>query len=279
MQHNWRRYNVIAVSMVWPVNASRLLLHRSNPAASGERERCCRQKQFEVDRPRPFGTMAASFRGPIKPMRGIRTLTIFAAAITSATAIAKQVSANEAFYRCKDARGQSHYGDSIPINCHGLDTEVLNAHGMVLRVIEGDQTRAARISREVSETKERNARELRLQRDRMLLETYLSVEDIERLRDQRLELLAAQYRLTEQTIINVRERQVRLEGQIARFKPYSSKPDAPPLPDHLGEEMVNTVNGLRVYEESLAKNRIEQAEVKASFGADIKRFKELKGIR
>ena len=268
--------------MVWPVNASRLLLRRSNPAASGERGRCCRQKQLKVDRPSPFGTIAASFRGPIKPMRGIRTLTIFAAALTSASAIAAQRpqgTSNEAFYRCKDARGQSHYGDSVPIKCHGLDTEVLNARGMVLRVIEGDQTRAARISREVSETKERNAHEQRQQRDRNLLETYLSVEDIERLRDQRLELLAAQYRLTEQTIINVRERQARLEGQIARFKPYSNKPNAPPLPEHLGEEMVNTVNGLRVYEESLAKNRIEQAEVKASFGADIKRFKELKGVR
>ena len=95
----------------------------------------------------------------------------------------------------------------------------------------------------------------------MLIETYLTVEDIERLRDQRLEQLDAQYRVTEQNISNLRERQTRLEAQIARFKPYSDKPNAPPLPEHLAEEMVNTVNGLRVYEESLAKNRKEQAEL------------------
>ena len=59
----------------------------------------------------------------------------------------------------------------------------------------------------------------------MLIETYLTVEDIERLRDQRLEQLNAQYRVTEQNIANLRERQTRLEGQIARFKPYSDKPE------------------------------------------------------
>jgi hypothetical protein len=214
-------------------------------------------------------------------MRGIRTLTIVAAIFASGAALgAQRASSNaEAYYRCKDAKGQSLYGDSMPSGCQGHDTEVLNAHGSVLRVIEGEQSRASRILREVTEGRERRLRQEREQRDRMLLETYLSVEDIERLRDQRIELLGAQNRVTEQTVANMRERQSRLEQQVARFKPYSDKPNSPPVPDHLAEEMVNTVNSLRVYEESLQKNRNEQAEVKSSFGADIKRFKELKGIR
>lgn len=213
-------------------------------------------------------------------MRGIRTLTIFAATFASVTAVAAEGDRNrEAFYRCKDGKGQTLYGDSMPFGCNGYDTEVLNAHGMVLRTIEGDQTRASRLSREAAEKNSRQAMQERLQRDRMLIETYLSVEDIERLRDQRIEMLAAQYRATEQTIKNLSERQSRLEAQVARFKPYSDKPGAGPVPDHLAEEMVNTVNGMRVYQESLTKNRAEQADVKSSFGADIKRFKELKGVR
>jgi hypothetical protein len=213
-------------------------------------------------------------------MRRIRTFTIFAAALASAPAMAAQGTATrEAFYRCRDATGHTLYGDRVPVGCQGRDTEVLNAHGSVMRIIEGDQTRAARLTREEAETKERHAKEQRVQRDNMLLETYLSVEDIERLRDQRLELLSAQYRATEQTISNMRERQNRLESQVARFKPYSDNPNAPPLPDHLAEEMVNTVNSLRVYHESLQKNRDEQDHVKSTFSADIKRFKELKGVR
>jgi hypothetical protein len=217
-------------------------------------------------------------------MRWSRTFALFSAALVSAAAFGaqkqKESSPNrESVYRCKDAKGQTHYGDSLPPACVGLDTEALNDHGMVLRVIEGDQSRAARLAREAIESKARKEREERQQRDRMLIETYLTVEDIERLRDQRLEQLTAQYRVTEQNIANLRERQSRLEGQIARFKPYSDKPNAPPLPDHLAEEMVNTVNGMRVYDESLAKNRQEQAQLKAAFAADIKRFRELKGLK
>lgn len=215
-------------------------------------------------------------------MRGLRTLTIVAATFASGAAFAAQKPGNssaEAYYRCKDTQGQSLYGDSMPSGCHGQDTEVLNTHGMVLRVIEGDQSRASRQSREAAEARDKQQRQERQQRDRMLLETYTNVEDIERLRDQRIDLLMAQHRVTEQTVANMRERQARLESQVARFKPYSDKPNAPPLPDHLAEEMVNTVNSLRVYQESLEKNRAEQADVKSSFSADIKRFKELKGIR
>jgi hypothetical protein len=185
----------------------------------------------------------------------------------------------EAFYRCKDQKGQTHYADSMPVACQGVDTEVLNDNGTVLRIIEGESTRAARLQREAAEAKVAKEQESRRVRDRTLIETYLTVEDIERLRDQRLEMLTAQYRVTEQNMANLRDRQARLEGQVARFKPYSDNASAPPLPDHLAEEMVNTVNSMRVYEQSLARNREEQAQVKATFDVDIKRFKELKGIR
>jgi hypothetical protein len=221
-------------------------------------------------------------------MHGIRialSATLLAAVLTPLLTAAAQRNARqpsstrEAFFRCKDQRGQTHYADSMPFACQGLDTEVLNDHGMVVRVIEGEATRAARLQREAVEAKAAKEQEQRRMRDRTLIDTYLTVEDIERLRDQRLELLTAQYRVTEQNMANLRDRQARLETQVARFKPYSDKPNAPPLPDHFAEEMVNTVNSMRVYEASLAKNRQEQADLKTTFEADIKRFKELKGLR
>lgn len=216
-------------------------------------------------------------------MRGIRivatTIVVLATVYSDVTAAQNRAPPREAFFRCKDRNGQTHYGDSMPAECAGLDTEVLNDRGMQVRLIEGEATRQKRLQREAEEGKVRKEKEQRALRDRTLTETYLTVEDIERLRDTRLEQLSAQYRLTEQNIVNLRDRQTRLEGQIARFKPYSDKPNAPPLPDHLAAEMVNTVNGMRVYQESLTANRKEQAELTASFDADIKRFKELKGIR
>jgi hypothetical protein len=213
-------------------------------------------------------------------MHRICTVSLYVSALLlGATALAQTppAASHEAFYRCRGTNGQIHYGDSVPFPCQGQDTEVLNERGITLRVIEGEKTRAARQEREAVEAKAHVERNERQQRDRVLNETYLTVADIERLRDQRLDLLIAQYKLTEQNIASLHDRQSRLETQIARFKPYSDNPSAPPLPDHLAEEMVNTVNSLRVYQETLAKNRTEQVQLTAAFGADIKRFKELKG--
>lgn len=214
-------------------------------------------------------------------MRGIRIIatTIVLVGTAHAAAAAERSSSREAFFRCKDRNGQTHYGDSMPPECAGLDTEVLNDRGMQVRLIEGEATRLKRLEREAAEAKVRKERDERALRDRTLIETYLTVEDIERLRNQRLDMLNAQYRLTEQNISNLRERQTRLEGQIAKFKPYSENPNAPALPEHLAAEMVNMVNGLRVYEQSLAANRKEQTHLNEQFDSDVKRFKELKGIR
>jgi hypothetical protein len=216
-------------------------------------------------------------------MRGIRTvattIVVLATIYSSVASAAQKAASREAFFRCKDRNGQTQYSDSMPPECAGLDTEVLNDNGMLVRLIEGDATKQKRLAREAEEAKVRKERETHALRDRTLIETYLTVEDIERLRDSRLEQLTAQYHVTEQNIANLRDRQNRLQGQIARFKPYSDKPNAPPLPDHLAAEMVNTVNGLRVYQESLASNRQEQAELTEQFASDIRRFKELKGIK
>jgi hypothetical protein len=223
-------------------------------------------------------------------MLGIRilatTIVVLTAAAYATTAAAQsrprsqpKSSQHEAFFRCKDRNGQTHYGDSMPPECVGQDTEVLNEHGMQLRLIEGEATRQKRLAREAEEAKIRKEKDQRALRDRTLIETFLSVEDIERLRDQRLEQLEAQYRVTEQNIVRLRERQTRLQNQAGRFKPYSDRPNAPPLPESLGAEMVNTVNGLRVYQESLIANRKEQEALTEQFESDIKRFKELKGLR
>jgi hypothetical protein len=211
-------------------------------------------------------------------IRSFATTIVLVVTVHAATA-AEQSRSREAFFRCKDRSGQTRYGDSVPPECEGLDTEVLNDRGIVLRIIEGEKTRASRMEREAVEAKARKEREQRELRDHTLIETYLTVEDIERLRDQRLELLVAQHRVTEQNLASLRERQARLEQQISRFRPYSDKPNAPPLPENLAAEIVNTVRGLRVYQESLDANTKEQAHLSESFAADIKRFKELKGIK
>ena len=199
----------------------------------------------------PWGTADAASKGPKKP-----------------------VAAKEAAYRCRDANGHHVMGQSIPPDCMDRDVEVLDKAGRVVRIIPGRESLAAAAEAKAAE----DARIAAAQRDKTLLATYLSVADIERLRDQRLELLVQQARVTQQYIANLHEREKRITQDVRRFRPYSDKPNAPALPEHIAEEIVNTVNGLQVYQVELDKNNAEQAHLRAEFDADIARFRELKGL-
>jgi hypothetical protein len=200
-------------------------------------------------------------------------LALLVAATPVALAATKNAS-GEVVYRCRDARGQSHFGQAIPEKCLDQDVEVLDSSGRVVRVIPGRRSLEQVAQQKAAE----EAAKAAAQRDRTLLATYISVADIERLRDQRLELLEQQNRVTRQYIANLREREARLINDVQRFRPYSDSPKARPLPDHLAEEIINTVNGLQVYEQELAKNTTEQERLRTEFASDIARFKELKGI-
>ena len=204
---------------------------------------------------------------------------LFAMTSLCAVTVWAQATGREAFYRCKDAKGQSHFGTSMPPQCQGFDTEVISQRGNVMRVIEGETTRAARMETEAVAAKAQKEKEDQALRDRVLIDTYLTVPDIERLRDQRLELVEAQLRVAEQHIATLYERVTRLRQQSARFKPYNEQPNAPPLPDHIAEEIINTVKSLVTDRQTIEIKRAEQETMTSNFARDIQRFKELKGLK
>jgi hypothetical protein len=185
----------------------------------------------------------------------------------------------EAYFRCRDAKGQTYFGDSMPTQCHDLDTEVLSANGNVLRTIDGAASRAEKEKSRSAEEAARTAQRDAAMRDRMLVEAYLSVQEIESLRDQRVALVEAQIHLDEQNLAALTDREQRLLRQVQRYRPYSDKPNARPVPDHIAEEMVNVVKSSAVIKERIVAKQTEKQDVAAKFGSDINRFKELKGIK
>ena len=182
---------------------------------------------------------------------------------------------DEYVYRCKSESGHSFFGQNIPPECMGADVEVLDNTGRVVRMIPGTKSLEQIAAQKAAD----DAKAAAAQRDKTLLATYLTVADIERLRDQRIDLLEQQNVVTRQYITNLRARESRLMQSVQRFRPYSPKPNAPALPGQIANEIVKTVKGLQVYEQELAKNTVERERVAAEFGADISRFKELKGLK
>ena len=184
-------------------------------------------------------------------------------------------------YKWVDEKGVVHYGDAVPPQYADQDKTILNSQGVPVGSIPGKRT-PEQLAAEADKRKaEERARETALQsrqRDQNLLATYLSVEEIEALRDRRAEILDAQARVTSQYLDQLRGHQKQLEQQAQHFKPYNTAPNAPQLPERLAEELVRTTSDIATQQRNLEVKRQEAEKLRAQFASDIARFKELKRI-
>jgi len=177
-------------------------------------------------------------------------------------------------YKWVDAQGVTHYGDNIPPEYAAQEQHIINSQGVETEHVEAQRT-AAQIAAE--EQRKSDAAES-ASRDRNLLNTYVTVSEIERLRDQRLGLLADQVKVTDQflEILDGRLKKLRVSSQ--RYKPYNSDARAPSMPDQIAEDLVRVANDIRTQQENLREKRNEETTMSKQFESDIARFKQLKGI-
>jgi hypothetical protein len=201
------------------------------------------------------------------------TSVLLLLATTSFTAGAAQPNGRK-LYKWVDEQGVTHYGDHIPPEYASQEQHVVNSQGVETEHIEAQKS-AEQLA---ADEKKKLEAEQRAARDRNLLNTYVSVSEIERLRDQRLALLSDQIKVTGQflEILNGRMKKLRVASQ--RFRPYSSEPKAPPMSDQVAEDLVRVDNDIHTQEENLREKRSEEATMSKQFESDIARFKELKGI-
>ena len=207
-------------------------------------------------------------------------LLVVAASALPSIGSAQQHSQGPKLYKWTDANGVVHYDQTVPPEYANRDREVLNNQGVRVGSEEGEITAEERAAAEERETRaeaDRKAKEDIARHDRMLLETYISVADIEDLRNRRLELIESQIKLLEVYLGNQRKKLVGLQSEASNFKPYSTREDAPQIPENLARDMSQTTASIAQYEETLARQRATQAELKSSFNDDIARFRELKG--
>jgi hypothetical protein len=179
-----------------------------------------------------------------------------------------------------DDKGVVHYGDSVPPEFANRDRNVLNTQGVRVGFEEGEVTEEERaeLAKKKAAKEAEALKQAEIDRhDKMLLQTYITVADIEDLRDRRLELLESQIKVTELYLGNLRKRLVTLQDEAAPFKPYNTSPDAPQIPPNVALDISRTATSINNYEKMLSKTRADQTSLRASFNADIERFRQLKG--
>lgn len=203
-------------------------------------------------------------------------LAAFVLLVTSGIALAAQSnrsSSDKPLYKWVDEKGVVHYGDSVPPEYAKQERRVLNSQGVEVRRLEREKTDSERAADAARAREIESAR----QRDQMLITSYASVDQIEELRDQRLDLIEGQVRVTTQYLDTLQGRLRDLQNKANFFKPYSSNATADPMPDQLAEDLVRTAREIRFHEKNLAGKRAEQEALREQFQSDIDRYQVLKG--
>ena len=177
-------------------------------------------------------------------------------------------------YRWVDEHGVVHYGDNIPPQYASQDRAILNSQGVEVGHLDKQKTP----EEEAVAARARDAIMKQKQHDAFLVSTYTSVKDIEGLRDARLEQLKIQRTAAEQYVESLRVRLASLQSRALSYVPYSDRKDAWRMPDDVAENLVRTVNELRVQSSALASKGAEETALRQQFQADIERYRELHAI-
>ena len=175
-------------------------------------------------------------------------------------------------YRWVDEHGVVHYGDNIPPQYASQDRAILNSQGVEVGHLDAQKTP----EEEAVAARARDALMKQKQHDAFLVSTYTSVKDIEGLRDARLDQLKGQRAAAEQYLESLRVRLASLQSRAVNYRPYTI--DALRMPDDLAENLVRTVNEVRVQSSALAAKGAEETALRAQFQADIERYRELHAI-
>jgi len=189
-----------------------------------------------------------------------------------------QTDKKKKLYRWVDKNGQVHYGDSVPAEYAEQDREVLNRQGVPVGREEGTITPEEAAAKAAADKTAREEQKRKL-RDRVLLQTYQSVQELEILRDNRLDLVDAQLTIQEQSLSNLRAQRAQIQRMAARYAPANTGSDAQPLPDELAADLEQSANDIQTQESNLVRRREERENIRKTFEADIVRYKELRAVK
>lgn len=170
-------------------------------------------------------------------------------------------------FKCIDTAGKVYYSDKPNPDC-GDGTE-LNRHGVVMKKKEAPkpgQPPKPEMVAMVKNSQDQN------RRDRALMATYTSEEEIDAARDRSLALPMQGTKSLESKLEKV-------NGQLTELKKHADTlaTQKKTLPPHLLEDVNHSQKEIAGIEAELAQRKVQSDSIRAKFEADKQRFRELKG--
>ena len=198
-------------------------------------------------------------------MKPITVLTCLIAAALALPVQAQQ--AGVRMYKCVDAAGKAYYSDKVNPDC-GQGVE-LNRQGVVMKKKEIAKPGQSpnEVVAAVKSTREQE------RRDRALMATYTSEEEIDAARERSLSLPVQGTKAIESKLDKVNRQLTELKNQADVLATQKKK-----LPAHLLEEVNVSQKEVSALEADLAQRKAQSDSIRARYEADKQRFRELKGV-
>lgn len=187
--------------------------------------------------------------------------------------------AGAAIFKWVDKDGNTHFGSSIPPEYAKEDTqkERVNERGQTIEIVQEKEKTPEQLAEEKRLEEEEAARQKELERrrthDRLLVNTYESVDQLEMTRDGKIGALEGQVTVADGQI---REREALLERQrasAARLERSGGK-----VNEKLLKDIATTEDQIARNQKRIAALRADQERIRDQFDADIVRYRLLKGL-
>jgi hypothetical protein len=197
----------------------------------------------------------------------MKPITVLTCLIAFALALPVQAQqAGVRMYKCVDAAGKVYYSDKVNPDCgHGVE---MNRQGVVMKKKEIAKPGQSpnEVVAAVKSTREQE------RRDRALMATYTSEEEIDAARERSLSLPVQGTKEIESKLDKVNRQLTELKKQADVLATQKKK-----LPAHLLEDVNVRQKEVSALEADLAQRKAQSDSIRARYEADKQRFRELQG--
>jgi hypothetical protein len=178
-------------------------------------------------------------------------------------------------YKWTDENGKIYYSDKVPPQHAKHQRDVLNEQGLTVEKIEAAKT-AEQLMEEEKQAKlleeQRQKDEKQATYDQMLLNSYLSEENLISTRDAKIESIENIIRTSNLTLKNQEKRLMALRKSAANHERGGKS-----VPEAVLDQIYKAKDQIQRTHDYIAKKKVEQGDIREKYGKDIQRYRELKG--
>jgi hypothetical protein len=205
------------------------------------------------------------------------TLTSFFSVLIVSALVMSSAGAAK-LYKWVGEDGMVHYSDKLPPEAAKGAHKQLNQRGQTTEVVKDPQEELeAEFVDTVADEERRRQAEIEARermRDRILLDTFTTERDLELTRKDRVNAVDSQIHLmkgnNERTKVQIAEVQQKIDA--------ASKAKGKQVPENLLKQLDSLNKQLAKNQEYISAKEEERRKLVEQFDADLKRFRELKGI-